>query len=141
MYKKILYVSAGALLAIMFILMICATKTDSLIVDEIPHIGSGVSYLVKQDYRLNPEHPPLIKDLGAIPLLFMKMNFPIESRAWQTDINGQWDFGRQLIYQSGNNADKITFWARILPTLLTILLGWIIFWWKKKSFNPIVGLF
>ncbi len=121
-------------------LMLGATKNDSLIVDEIPHIGAGYSYLVKQDYRLNPEHPPLIKDLAAIPLLFLKLNFTEKSNAWIEKINGQWDFGREFIYASGNDADKITFWARLLPTLLTIIFGWLIYKWTSKNFGYYSGL-
>jgi len=30
-------------------------------VDEVSHIGSGVSYLQKFDLRMNEEHPPLPK--------------------------------------------------------------------------------
>jgi hypothetical protein len=38
-----------------------ATRLDSLDIDEAYHITSGVSYVRLGDYRLNPEHPPLVK--------------------------------------------------------------------------------
>src|ERR1051325_6648657 len=37
--------------------------------DETAHLAAGYSYLVAHDYRLNPEHPPLVKMLAALPLL------------------------------------------------------------------------
>lgn len=107
--------------AIAFALMIESAVSDSAIMDELAHIPAGYSYLYKLDYRLNPEHPPLVKILSAIPLLFFKPNFPTNSSAWE-GINGQWDMGNQFLYQAGNNADKIIYWARIPPILLTVIL-------------------
>jgi tetratricopeptide (TPR) repeat protein len=38
-----------------------ATRLDSFDLDEAYHITAGVTYARLGDYRLNPEHPPLIK--------------------------------------------------------------------------------
>ena len=38
-----------------------ATRLDSLDIDEAYHITAGASYVRLGDYRLNPEHPPLVK--------------------------------------------------------------------------------
>jgi tetratricopeptide (TPR) repeat protein len=38
-----------------------ATRLDSFDIDEAYHITAGVTYVRLSDYRLNPEHPPLIK--------------------------------------------------------------------------------
>ena len=38
-----------------------ATRLDSFDLDEAYHITAGVTYVRLGDYRLNPEHPPLIK--------------------------------------------------------------------------------
>jgi hypothetical protein len=37
------------------------TRTDSFTFDEAYHIGAAASYVKTGDYRLNPEHPPLVK--------------------------------------------------------------------------------
>jgi hypothetical protein len=37
------------------------TRLDSFTVDEPWHIVAGVSYVRSGDFRLNPEHPPLVK--------------------------------------------------------------------------------
>lgn len=37
------------------------TRVDGYTVDEPWHVVAGVSYLRTGDYRLNPEHPPLVK--------------------------------------------------------------------------------
>jgi hypothetical protein len=38
-----------------------ATRLDSFTLDEPYHIAAGVSYVRYHDFRVNPEHPPLVK--------------------------------------------------------------------------------
>ncbi len=90
--------------------------------DELAHIPAGYSYLKFQDYRLNPEHPPLVKMLAALPLVFMNLNFPVTDPSWTSAVNGQWDIGTKFIFTSGNNGGAIVDWARLGPILLTLLL-------------------
>lgn len=61
-------VVAGLLLMFMAILAGGAAYRESATIDEVAHIGAGVSYLQKLDLRLNEEHPPLPKVLAALPL-------------------------------------------------------------------------
>ncbi len=135
MSNKFVNLCAFLLLTTMLVTSILSMKNDSATMDELAHIPAGYSYLTHQDYRINPEHPPLAKDLSALPLLFMNLNFPEESSAWQNDVNGQWQLGTEFIYQSGNDADKIIFWSRIPMIVLLILLGWLLFKFAKDFFN------
>src|SRR5215475_11173157 len=55
-------------LALLIALVLCgifrsamATRLDSFDLDEAYHITAGVTYALLGDYRLNPEHPPLVK--------------------------------------------------------------------------------
>jgi hypothetical protein len=43
-----------------------ATSLDSFTIDEPYHIAAGASYLREGDYRINPEHPPLVKLIVAL---------------------------------------------------------------------------
>ncbi len=123
------------------VLAITSVWNDSLVVDEIPHIGAGYSYLTKQELRLNPEHPPLAKDLAAIPLLFLKLKQTVfETKFWQSDVNGQWEFGRNLIYNSGNDANLITRFAKLPMLLFFVLAAVLIFKWGKKLYGNAGGL-
>lgn len=131
---------AGLLLFI-FLITLFSVKDDSLTMDELAHLPAGYSYLTQKDMRLNPEHPPLVKDLAAIPLLFIKnINFPLEIKSWKEDINGQWDFGNNFLFKSGNPADKMIFWGRIPMILILLLLGFYIFKMSKELFNKKAGL-
>ena len=49
-----------------------AARRESITVDEVAHVGAGVSYLQKLDLRLNVEHPPLAKALAALPLVLTR---------------------------------------------------------------------
>src|SRR5579864_1946616 len=124
--NKISSVAAGWMLALIcagsFGLMLWASRTDSAIMDELAHIPSGYGYVHNLDYRLNPEHPPLIKALAMLPVLFLQPNFPTQSDAWRNQVNAQWDMGAQFLYESGNDANEIVQTARIFPMLLTLLL-------------------
>lgn len=113
---------------------------DSAIFDETAHIPAGYSYLKEHDMRLNPEHPPLIKDLTAIPLLFFQPVFDTSQDFWKKEVNGQWEAGRQFIFKSGNDADKIIFWSRFPIVALSVLFGLFIFRWAKELGGVITGI-
>lgn len=131
---------ACLLLALMFGLMFFSAWNETAIMDELAHIPAGYSYLTQKDYRLNPEHPPLAKDLAAFPLLFANLNFPSNSKYWQEDINGQWALGSVFLYESGNNPDTILHLSRLPIMLLTILLGWLLFRWVRNRYGNSMGL-
>jgi len=127
---------AVGLLIFVFLVAVFSMKDDSLTMDEVAHLPAGYSYLTQKDMRLNPEHPPLLKDLAALPLLFIKgIHFPSEIKDWKEDVNGQWGFGYQFLYHSGNPADQMIFWGRIPMILILILLGFYIFKWAKELFG------
>lgn len=132
-HKK--YYLPALLLGVMFVLMIASSWNDTATFDEQAHIPAGYANLYLQDYRLNPEHPPLIKALAAAGLLFEKMNFPVNTAAWQTEVNGQWDQGRAFLYQAGNDADSILRRMRLPIMLLAIALGWLLWLWVYRHFG------
>lgn len=129
------------LLTIMASLMLYVASQDTTIVDESPHIVAGYSYLTQREYRLNPEHPPLIKMITGIPLLFKDLNFPLNSTAWTDDLNGQWTLGTQFLHESGNDPISITFLARLGAIVITLLLGILLFIWAKKLYGAPAGIF
>lgn len=119
-------------LILVFLLMLSSSLKESATMDELAHIPSGYAYLKFGDNRLNPEHPPLLKDLSALPLLFLKLNFPLNSFSWQKNVNGQWDVGREFLYEMNNDADLIIQLSRIGPMLLTLLTCLLVYLFAKK---------
>lgn len=129
------------LLGVMALLMLIESSKKSTIVDESPHIVSGYAYVAKRDYRLNPEHPPLIKMAAGFPLLFKDVNFIEGTQSWEQDINGQWSGGDEFLHWQGNDPREIMFWSRLGPTVITLLLGVLIFIWARQLYGDLAGLF
>ena len=114
-------------------LMILSSSRESAVMDELAHIPAGYGYVKYLDYRLNPEHPPLLKALSALPLLFLdNIKFPADHKSWAEDVNGQWETGAEFLYKSGNDADLIIFISRIFPMILTLLTTFLIFLWSRE---------
>jgi hypothetical protein len=122
-------------------------KNDSATFDEIAHIPAGYSYITQHEMRLNPEHPPLLKDLMGLPLAFLNLKFDTNAQFWTgNDLkrawdDAQWTAGKSLLYESGNNPDQIIFWSRISTIFLSVLLGLFIFKWAKEFAGILAGLF
>ncbi len=144
---------ATTLLALFGLLAVTSMWNDNANYDERIHLPAGYSYITQQDMRLNPEHPPLVKDLAALPLfppLAEKINFPFQSwgwdtpltadssrtPAWQTDVG----FGNDLLYYSGNDAQNMMKYGRIPIILIGILLGFYIFRFAKELWGDLAGL-
>lgn len=128
-YNKIpLWIFSFCITIILSFLAFGSSMGDSLTIDESPHIASGYSYVVKGDYRLNPEHPPLLKFLSGLSiwvggkLTLQGIYFPDNISAWTERVNAQWDMGYAFIFNAGNDANFIIWWAR-LPIILILLLG------------------
>ncbi len=144
MKKTTLAFFVAALLLVSFLLALFSIRNDTFTFDETAHIAAGYSYLTQKDYRLNPEHPPLIKDIAAFPLLFLNLNFPKNHPSWQQEQAPQWwtqfDFATQLLYKSGNDPDKILFWSRLMMIFVFIFLGLFLFLFAKRFFDQKTAL-
>ena len=137
--------AAIILIFIMGAFAFLSMRSDSLTFDELAHIPAGYSYLTLQDYRLNPEHPPLLKDLAAAPLLFLDLNFPSDKELWlQTKEAPAWwvqfDLGREFLYRSGNDPKQIILFSRLPMIGLLLLLGWVLFKTTRGFFGNYIAL-
>lgn len=56
----------AALLLFAVLHTLWSTSLDSFTIDEPYHITAGATYLRWHDYRINPEHPPLVKLVTAL---------------------------------------------------------------------------
>ena len=128
---------AIGIVAIAVVLAFTSSLSDSPIVDEIPHIGAGYSYVSHLDYRLNPEHPPLIKDLAGLAVLPILgfSNPAFTTSSWTTDVNGQWQFGRSVIFGSLHNPDLIKMAARLPMLGVFILACWFMWRWARERYG------
>jgi hypothetical protein len=105
--------------------------------DEAAHIAAGYSYLKRADFRLNPEHPPLLKEIAALPLLFLDLSFP-GGRLWEQP--DEWNTGRIFVHENRVRNDTILTLSRLPTLLLSILLAVTLFHWGRRLFGPRAAL-
>ena len=118
--------AAAGLLLFMFFLAGGAALRESAAVDEIAHVGAGLSYLQRRDLRLKAEHPPLAKAIAALPLALSGTRADYASPSWTLAADffpaymTQWVFGNAVLGR-WNDWRSTILWAR-LPMLLGTLL-------------------
>jgi dolichyl-phosphate-mannose-protein mannosyltransferase len=138
-------IGALMLLALMAALAGGAASRESVTIDEVAHIGAGVSYLQKLDLRLNEEHPPLPKVLAALPLVLRGTHADYSHISWTFSETffpayvGQWIFGQSLLTK-WNDPTSILPWARAPMLLLTLVLGWVVFAYARRLGGNWAGL-
>jgi hypothetical protein len=122
-----------------------AALRESVTIDEVAHIGAGVTYLQKLDLRFNEEHPPLPKVLAALPLVLRGTHADYSHISWTFSESfipayvGQWIFGQWLLTK-WNDPASILPWARAPMLLLTLLLGWAVFAYARRLGGNWAGL-
>jgi len=136
---------AGLLLILMVALAGGAALRESVTIDEVSHIGAGVSYLQKLDLRMNPEHPPLPKVLAALPLVLRGARADYSHISWTFSEKffpaffGQWVFGESLL-ERWNEPKTTLAWARLPMLLLTLALGCVVYVYAQRLGGPWAGL-
>ena len=129
---------AGVLLA-MLAMMVGSAWNESATYDEVSHIGAGFAYILQRHYRINAEAPPPLKTLSALfAELAVHPDFPAGTAAMRE--NNSSEQGRLFLYESGNDADRIVFWARLPLMLLAVLLGAMLFVWTRRLFGADTAL-
>jgi len=125
-------VVAAGLLIMMAVLAGGAARRESSTIDEVTHLGAGVSYLQRLDYRMNEEHPPLAKMLAAAPLVVQRVRADYSDVTWTFSEGlfsatlGQWAWGHQVLMR-WNDPRSTLLWGRLPMLLLTLALGWALY--------------
>jgi len=134
---------AGLLLA-MAALAMASALGDSATFDETAHLAAGLSYLERGDFRLNPEHPPLVKVWAALPLALRGADgIDYASRAWREG-NG-WVVGFEMLNgplasdRRRSPLDRLGP-ARAAVVLLGVLHGLLVYLWARELRGRGAGL-
>ena len=137
--------TAILLLALMALLAGGAARHESATIDEVVHVGAGVSYLQKFDMRMNEEHPPLAKVVAALPLLLRGVHADYSHISWTFSSKifyqylGEWVFGDWFLMH-WNDPYSTMLWARAPMLLMTLLLGFILYIYGSQLGNAWGGL-
>jgi hypothetical protein len=126
---------AGVLLLVLAIQMLPALTLKTPTFDEPAHIGAGLSYLKTGDFKLNLQHPPLLKEIAALPLVLGGVRWPITDAVWKQLGDGpnpflQWQVGSQVLFANG--PQRVMFLARLPFVAITLILAWVLFAWGRR---------
>lgn len=134
--RILVYLAVAVLLAIIFLQLALMAYKNSATWDEPDHIYSAYMQAKHGDFGLNPEHPPLIKYLGALPLLNMEFKMPpLQGRVYRLEEAAG---GRDFLF--GNDANAILWRVRMATSGITILLAFVMFLATQEFFGTGAGL-
>ncbi|HEX6738681.1 MAG TPA: glycosyltransferase family 39 protein [Vicinamibacteria bacterium] len=122
----------AAALALYAALAVTSLRRKSATFDECAHLPAAYTHLALQDYRLSPDHPPLVKHLAALPLLLGGARFDRDDPMFAQ--RRQWELGRRFLYR-WNDADTLFLWGRSAIVLLGALLAVSVFLWARRLFG------
>lgn len=137
--RRSLVVAGVCLLLLIFGLQIATTvHQESLTWDEGDHIFSGYMSWKTHDFGFNPEHPPLMKLLGTLPLLGLPMHVPPDQHRYFKS-EAYFD-GRDMLFADGpDHAKMMTFRVRMATGILSIVLGLLVFLAANEMFGVGAG--
>ncbi len=130
------------LLSAVFVLPVVFMSRKSATVDEVSHLPAGYSYLRTGRVILNPMHPPLIKEICALPLLLLHTRMPADEKTIEklgSDVTYQREFGERFFLTQ--DADRLLFWGRVPAVLLSVGLAVVVMVWARELWGRTAGLF
>src|SRR3954469_20642717 len=97
--------------------MVTEAVQQSPTTDEPVYVGTAVVYYQQHSLRYNAEHPPLGKLVIGAGLAFA------HPRLDPAFVGDHWALGHEVLYESGNDADRLMLLARLPMIALTLLFG------------------
>ncbi len=116
-------------------------RRKSITYDEVPHLSAGVTYWKTGEVQLNPMHPPLVKELSALPLLMLGVSVPLdpdEIRQLADETWNQREFGWRFFAR--NDVERTVFWGRVPAVVLSAGLATLVLAWARELWGPLGGL-
>ncbi len=112
---------------------------ESLTFDEDDHSFAGYMMLKTGDYGLNPEHPPLVKLLAAIPTLGKNLWTPsLQGRPFKQEA---YTDGRDWLARNDGSSQRLLFQMRMMAGILAVGLSLAVFFSAREFFGIEAALF
>lgn len=112
------------LLVVMAAELALSVRQESQTFDEACHIFAGYRYWKNSDFGINFEHPPLVKLVAAVPLLWLPLKVPTVSNGGDYKLV-EYAIGREFLYR--NDANSLLWRARLAASVFTISMGLAVF--------------
>ena len=135
---RILWGTVVALIAVQSLLVVLTIHRASPTFDEGNHSFAAYMMLHTGDYGLNPEHPPLVKYLAALPTLGRDLWIPEnKNRSFKTEAyvdGGEW------LARNDGDRNQLIFHMRLAAGLLVPLLALVVFLMARECFGDWAAL-
>ncbi len=130
---------AALLLGLSFGLQVMSARLKSPTYDEQVYIAHGYAYVKLGDQHVLTGAPILLNAITALPLLSLPdVSLPVDDPAWTgTDFH---PISEHFMWEVNDNADQITFLARVPIMLLQLLLIAFCYRWARDVFGAWGGL-
>ena len=104
--------------------------------DEPQHLAAGYAALAAGDYRVDPEHPPLVRLWAALVVRAVRgraLDTSAIDAATPSDwvSGGLFTFAHDLVYVR-HNADRWLYASRFMILILGLALGALLFGWARE---------
>lgn len=119
-----------ALVAAYLAIAVSTAWMDSVTGDEVAHLPAGYSYVTTGDFRLNIQHPPLVKMLAGAALVPLDLEPVGEIPGWEA--GDEWTFGRHFLTANRVPLRRIVFVGRLPMILVGLFLGLAMWWWSRQ---------
>jgi len=125
-------------LATMFALEVSSARLKSPTYDEQGYIARGYAYVKLGDRHILIGTPMMLNAWNALPLLLLPdVRLETDHPTWEgTDFH---DVGSHFLWESGNDVDRVTFWARVPTMILSLLLAATVYRWARELYGPRAG--
>lgn len=130
----------GTLCLLLFALQLWVhAKNASATMDEPVHLLAGHRHLHCGDYAFNPEHPPLLKALAALPLQSMQVRMPEDLPCDAGFTPKAETFRLADVFLAENGGDRILMPARVMAMSFSVLLALLVGITGWRMFGPWPG--
>ena len=117
--------------------MFAVISRKSITADEVVLIPAAYYHLAAANCQLVHEHPPLVKLVAGVPLLFLQPNETNPEKWGQAPDSpmGKWTYEERLWEDNPQLFESISFWARVPMIALTLLTGVLVFAFARDLFG------
>ncbi len=136
--RRWLWAAVVALLVVQAALMVSVVRRESLTFDEGDHMYSAYMMAHTGDYGLNPEHPPLVKFVAALPLTGARLwTPPLEGRDFKVEA---YMGGRDWVARNDGASGRMVLKMRLAAGLLALGLALMVFFATREWFGTTAAL-
>lgn len=121
--------------------LLAAVGRKGLTADEFYHIPAGYYHLTAGNFEINTEHPPLVKELAAAPLLLVRPEAPTPLYTASAEPKRRTEETLALFWRANTaRFETVSYWPRVPMIFIAAALGWLIFVYARRLFGARAAL-